>query len=150
MKPAGSHASLARMNSHSSRASLTAGSQAQMRMPFGDADFAAVFDSSAEALLVVNAKGIIQRANPRAGEMLRCKEGELAQQDLGEFLSLPSRAEFSRLCVAQAGAKVISAVGGVLASGFPVRISFRAPLDGARNLVLCLEEGSVVQRAEGK
>ena len=150
MKPAGSHASLARMNSHSSRASLAGGSPTQMKMLFGDADFAAVFDSSAEALLVVNAKGIIQRASPRAGEMLRCKEGDLVQQDLGEFLSLPPRAEFSRLCAAQLGAKVMSAVRGVLASGFPVRISFRATLDGARNLVLCLEEGSVVQRAEGK
>src|SRR3984885_2576455 len=150
MKPAGSHASLARINSHSSRASLAAESPRQMKMLFGDGDFAAVFDSSAEALLVVDARGIIQRASPRAGEMLRCKEGDLAQQDLGEFLSLPPRAEFLRLCAAQAGAKVMSAVGGVLASGFPVRISFRATLDGARNLVLCLEEGSVVQRAEGK
>src|SRR6204780_3708514 len=150
MKPAGSHASLARMNSHSSRASLAAASPTQLKMLFGDADFGAVFDSSAEALLVDKAKGIIQRASPRAGEMLRCKAGDLVQKDLGEFLSLPPRAEFSRLCAAQAGAKVMSAVGGVLASGFPVRISFRAALDGARNLVLCLEEGSVVQRAEGK
>ena len=39
---------------------------------------------------------------------------------------------------------------GALASGFPVRISFRAALGGAQTLLLCLEEGSIVQRAEGK
>jgi signal transduction histidine kinase/CheY-like chemotaxis protein len=150
MKPSGSHASLPRMNSHSSRASLAAGSRTQMKMLFGDADFAAVFDTSAEALLVVSAKGIIQRANLRACEMLRSKEGELAQQDLGEFLALPPREEFARLCAAQTGAKVLSTVGGVLATGFPVRLSFHAALGGTHNLVLCLEEGSVVQRAEGK
>jgi signal transduction histidine kinase/CheY-like chemotaxis protein len=150
MKPVGSLASLARLNSRPSRASVADESQAQMRMLFGDADFAAVFDSSAEALVVVNAKGIIQRANPRAGEMLRCKESELARQDLGEFLSLPPREEFARLCAAQAGSVMLSAVGGVLASGFPVRLSFRAALGGAHNLLLCLEEASVVQRAEGK
>src|ERR1700734_3956351 len=109
MKQAASHGALTRANAHLSRAGEPHGTA---HLPFGDAAFAAVFDSSAEALLVVNAKGIIQRANPRAGEMLRCKEGELAQQDLGEFLSLPPRAEFSRLCAAQAGAKVMSAVGG--------------------------------------
>jgi signal transduction histidine kinase/ActR/RegA family two-component response regulator len=150
MKPSESHASLARMNCHTSRASLAVGSRTQMKMLFGDADFAAVFDTSAEALLVVSAKGIMQRANPRACEMLRGKEGELAQQDLGEFLSLPPREEFARLCAAQTGAKVLSTVGGVLATGFPVRLSFRAALGGTHNLVLCLEEGSMVQRAEGK
>ena len=31
-----------------------------------------------------------------------------------------------------------------------MRINFRARLDGAQNLLLCLEEGSLVQRAEGK
>src|SRR6185437_2710898 len=34
--------------------------------PFADAGFKAVFDSSAEALLVVDAAGVIQKANPRA------------------------------------------------------------------------------------
>jgi signal transduction histidine kinase/ActR/RegA family two-component response regulator len=125
-------------------------SQAGVNAFFGDAGFAAVFDTSAEALLVVNAKGIIQRANARAGVMLRCKEDGLAQQDLGEFLAQPPREEFSRLCAAQANAKLLSNLAGVLASGFPVRISFRALLGTAQNLVLCLDHGSVVQRAEGK
>jgi PAS domain-containing protein len=109
-----------------------------------------VFDSSAEALLVVNAKGIIQRANPRASEMLHRQESELVQAELGKFLMRPSSEEFSRLCALQAGSNALSMASGLLVSGFPVRISFRASLDGAQNLVLCLEEGSVVQRAEAK
>ncbi|MGD0425788.1 MAG: ATP-binding protein [Candidatus Acidiferrales bacterium] len=128
------------------------GLQSQLRVNalFGDAGFAAVFDSSAEALLVVSAKGIIQRANPRAGELLRCHEGDLAQADLGEFLLEPPREQFSQLCAVQAVAKELSSLEGALANGFAVRISFRAVLGGTQNLLLCLEDGAVVRRAEGK
>ena len=147
MKQAASHGALTRANAHLSRAGEPHGTA---HLPFGDAAFAAVFDTSAEALLVVNAKGIIQRANPRASEMLHRHERELLQGELGKFLTRPSSEEFSRLCALQAGSNALSTVEGLLVSGFPVRISFRASLDGAQNLVLCLEESSVVQRAEGK
>lgn len=150
MKPAASHTLHTRVNAHSSRASAAGESHGTAHLPFGDAAFAAVFDSSAEALLVVNAKGIIQRANPRASEMLHRQESELVQAELGKFLMRPSSEEFSRLCALQAGSNALSMASGLLVSGFPVRISFRASLDGAQNLVLCLEEGSVVQRAEAK
>ncbi len=150
MKHGGSQASLARMTAHSSRGSAAGESQPDGNTLFGDAGFAAVFDTSAEALLMVNPQGVIERANPRAGEMLRCKESELVDADLGEFLSRPSREELSRLCALQAASKALSIVEGALASGFPVRISFRAALGGAQTLLLCLEEGSIVQRAEGK
>jgi len=150
MKPAASHTLHTRLNAHSSRASAAGESHGTAHLPFGDAAFAAVFDSSAEALLVVNAKGIIQRANPRASEMLHRQESELVQAELGKFLMRPSSEEFSRLCALQAGSNALSMASGLLVSGFPVRISFRASLDGAQNLVLCLEEGSVVQRAEAK
>src|SRR5271154_926392 len=150
MKHAGSQASLARMTAHPSRRSATGECQPDGNGLFGDAEFAAVFDTSAEALLMVNAQGVIERANPRAGEMLRCKQSELVEADLGEFLSRPSREEFARLCALQAASKALSIVEGALASGFAVRISFRAALRGAQTLLLCLEEGSIVQRAEGK
>ncbi len=150
MKQAVSHGVLARPNTPSSRGSAAGGSHATAHLPFGDAAFAAVFDSSAEGLLVVSAEGVIQRANPRASEMLHRQESELLQAELGQFLMRPSSEEFSRLCALQAGSSALPMAEGLLVSGFPVRISFRASLDGARNLVLCLEEGSVVQRAEAK
>jgi PAS domain-containing protein len=91
MKPATSPASLARISSHSLRAAAGVESQGRGNAVPGDAGFAAVFDTSAEALLVVNAKGIIRRANPRAAEMLRAKESDLVHADLGEFLLEPPR-----------------------------------------------------------
>jgi signal transduction histidine kinase/CheY-like chemotaxis protein len=150
MKHAASQSALARPGAYSSRASVAGGSHATANLPFGDAAFAAVFNSSAEALLVVNAKGVIQRANSRASEMLHRQESKLLQAGLGYFLMRPNLEEFSQLCALQAGSSALSMVEGLLVSGFPVRISFRGSLDGAQNLILCLEEGSVVQRAEAK
>ena len=126
MKHVVSHGALARLNARSSRVSAVGEPHATAQLPFGDAAFAAVFDTSAEALVVVNAKGIIQRCNPRAGEMLHRQESELQQADLGNFLIRPSAEEFSRLCVLQAGSSALSTAEGLLVSGFPVRISFRA------------------------
>ena len=37
-----------------------------------------------------------------------------------------------------------------LATGFPIRISLRSILPGSENLLLCVEDGSLVQRAEAK
>jgi signal transduction histidine kinase/ActR/RegA family two-component response regulator len=150
MKHAGSQAELTPMTTHSLRGSVAGESQPDGDTLFGDAGFTAVFDTSAEALLMVNPQGVIERANPRAGEMLRCKESELVEMDLGEFLSRPSREEFARLCALQAASRALSVVEGALASGFAVRISFRAALGRAQSLLLCLEAGSIVQRAEGK
>jgi signal transduction histidine kinase/ActR/RegA family two-component response regulator len=150
MKQASPHVSPAPLDPHSSRASAVAESRDGTKPRFGDAAFAAVFDSSTEALLVVNAKGIIQRANPRAGELLRCKESGLLQAELGLFLSQPASEEFSKLCALQAASRTLSTVDAALTIGLPVRISFRASLGGAKNLLLCLEEGSIVHRAEGK
>jgi signal transduction histidine kinase/CheY-like chemotaxis protein len=150
MKQPASRAASAQMNLPSSRPTTGIESQVRVNALFGDASFAAVFDTSAEALLVVDAKGIIQQANPRAGELLRCHESDLAQANLGEFLLAQSREQYSQLCAAQAVAKKLPILEGSLANGFPVRVSFRAVLGGTENLLLCLEDGAVVRRAEGK
>src|SRR5580693_6847094 len=136
MKPAASHTLHTRLKAHSSRASAAGESHGTANLPFGDAAFAAVFNSSAEALLVVNAKGVIQRANSRASEMLHRQESKLLQAGLGYFLMRPNLEEFSQLCALQAGSSSLSMVEGLLVSGFPVRISFRGSLDGAQNLIL--------------
>ena len=51
------------------------------------AEFSAVFDSSMEALVVVNLAGALQMANPRARELLRVKATDIRQTALGEFVS---------------------------------------------------------------
>jgi hypothetical protein len=58
--------------------------------------FGAVFDSSGEALLIVNPAGVIQRANIRARSLLFLPEA-YAHRDLSEFLPvrLPSSCPIS-------------------------------------------------------
>ena len=85
MKQATPRSLPARSNLQPAVACAIADSRAAMNSIFGDAGLVAVFDTSAEALLVVNAKGIIQRANPRAAELLRSKESGLLQKELGEI-----------------------------------------------------------------
>ncbi len=150
MKQATPRSLPARSNLQPAVACAIADSRAAMNSIFGDAGLVAVFDTSAEALLVVNAKGIIQRANPRAAELLRSKESGLLQKELGKYFSQPASEEFSRLCALQAASKALSHLDSTLASGLAVRVSFRASLGGVQNLLLCLEEGSVVHRADGK
>ncbi len=115
----------------------------------GDSIFDAVFDSSREALVVLDSTGAIQKANGRARELLRLKEterragldnllpGSLAAQ-MKSFWAQPSR--FSEM----------QSFDASLASGFPIRITLRAILPGSHHLLVCMEEGSVVQRAEAK
>lgn len=112
--------------------------------------FRAVFDSSAEALLVVSADGIVEQANPRARELLRFKRGDLRAPQLAELLSQSLPQDFSRWCALQRETSCPSSLDGLLSTGFPVRISFRTALPGSASLLLCIEEGSLVQRAEGK
>lgn len=117
---------------------------------FADAGFNAVFDSSGEALLVVDRKGLIQQANLRAREMLRLKASSTSRAGLLDFFTTPSTVDFSELTT-HADASIASATReAMLATGFPIRITLRAALPGSQSLLLCLEDGSLVQRAERK
>ncbi|MGB6266060.1 MAG: ATP-binding protein [Candidatus Acidiferrales bacterium] len=139
---------------------LRDGRQLEMLPPAPDAAFAAVFDSSAEALLVVDSAGFVQRANRRSSEILRCKDLGHSRHNLGEFLSLPlgghiaagwqsapSPTESSRPNSAH---RIPVRLDAVLSTGFPIRVSLRAILPDSQHLLLCLEEGTVVKRAESK
>ena len=53
-------------------------------------------------------------------------------------------------CAALSDEHADSSVDAILSSGLPVRMSFRAALPGSNDLLICLEEGSLVQRAEAK
>jgi len=55
--------------------------------PFAGAGFRAVSDFSREALLVVDAPGVIQKANPRAWEVLKRRETSLSRTSLDRFMT---------------------------------------------------------------
>ncbi len=123
--------------------SPTAAPAAQMDV---SALFDAVFDSSGEALLVVDLSGVIQKANARARDLLHLREAH-AHRGLGEFLPGPSAEQLPYFFKAPDARRKIDTS---LSTGFPVRITLRSVLPGSESLLLCLEEGPVVQRAEAK
>jgi two-component system NtrC family sensor kinase len=130
--------------SHGTRnSSASATSAAQMGIT---ALFDAVFDSSEEALLVVDPSGAIQKANARARDLLHLQETH-AGRGLGEFLPTPSAEQLPYFFKAPDARRKIDTS---LSTGFPVRITLRSVLPGSQALLLCLEEAPIVQRAEAK
>jgi signal transduction histidine kinase/CheY-like chemotaxis protein len=115
-----------------------------------DAAFRAVFDSSDEALVLLDAEGIIKRANRRACELLRSRSEELLGTPLAARLARPSTEEFQQVCELALSTPDHADMEGELSTGFPVRFNFRATMPEPKLLLLCLEEGTLVQRAEGK
>jgi signal transduction histidine kinase/CheY-like chemotaxis protein len=115
-------------------------------------DFAgyAVFDSSDEALTLVDGDGVIQRANRRACELMAAKSDEVVGSRLVSYLAQPAGKEFENLYQLARSTQAVARIDGELKTGFPVRLNFRAQLGAGQLLLLCLEEGSLVQRAEGK
>jgi len=117
---------------------------------FADVGFHTVFDSSGEALIVVDRKGLIQRANLRARELLHLKDSFISRAGLLDFFVTPSTKDFSEF-TAQAGASsALATRDAMLTTGFPIRITLRAALPDSQSVLLCLEDGSLVQRAERK
>jgi len=117
--------------------------------PFpGEAAFQALFDSSAEALLLLDSDGAIQRANPRARELLRLEDASIRRAGLKDVLPGSAAEQLTRWHGPPEA--VPPSLDASLASGFPIRVTLRAVLPGTQQLVLCLEVGSVVERAEVK
>jgi signal transduction histidine kinase/FixJ family two-component response regulator len=117
---------------------------------FSDNLFQAVFDSSGEALVVIDQAGGIQRANARARELLRLKSLVTPGVGFLEFLAAPSNVDFSELSNQGVESTTSATRDAILASGFPIKITLRAALPDSHDLLLCLEEGSLVQQAERK
>jgi signal transduction histidine kinase/FixJ family two-component response regulator len=113
-----------------------------------DHGFQAVFDSSREALIVIDQAGGIQRVNSRARELLRLKSLVTPHVGLVELLAAPSNVDFSKLSIQSAEFTGAATRDARLTSGFPIKITLRAAIPDSHNLLLCLEEG--VQQAEGK
>ena len=117
---------------------------------YGDELFAAVFDSSAEALVIIDTAGTIQRANPRARELLHLKEPTRRSLDLGDFLATPAADQLASLWAPRQRPARPQSFDAALTTGFPVRVMLRWILPGTQHLLLCIEDGPVVRRAEAK
>ncbi len=112
--------------------------------PLDDAAFSAVFDSSGEALLLLDSTGVIQRANKRARELLHLKEVD-RRAELEKLLSGPLAAQMKSFWAQPPPSSEPRSLNASLPSGFPIRITLRSILPGSHHLLLCMEEGSVVQ-----
>jgi signal transduction histidine kinase/CheY-like chemotaxis protein len=116
------------------------------RAPQGlDAAFAAVFDSSGEALVLIDSAGAIQRANDRARELLRLREG--ARKGIESLISSSDQRPLSLQWSAKdaSGPRTLDVL---LTGGLPLRVTLRSVLPGSLHLLLCVEEGTIAQRAE--
>ena len=88
-----------------------------------DAAFSAVFDSSGEALLVVDADGLVKRANLRAHELLRLKEVPLRQPALSDLLELPQTDQPLLIWRQFFSAARMRSLDALLPTGFPLRFT---------------------------
>jgi len=110
--------------------------------------FGALFDTSNEALIVVDSAGSLQRANPRARELLRIRSAAaISHENLEQLLQGPSAEQLNALCAVQNPSQPLDLF---LPTGFPIRVTLRSILPVTKHLLLCLEDGSLVQRADAK
>ncbi|MGA8220931.1 MAG: ATP-binding protein [Candidatus Acidiferrales bacterium] len=117
------------------------------------AGFGAVFESSGEALVVVDVRGVIHRANPSACDLLRLGDASPARANLSAFLSEQSAAGFLSFCGRNSAppahrSRAAEPLDATLTSGFPIRITFRAHMPGSQGLLLCLEDCSIAGRPD--
>ena len=116
--------------------------------PTADAAFTALFDSSGEALVIIDSARAIQRSNPRARELLRLKDAASQLAGLADFLVGPPADKLKSFWAGPVSSARAHILDASLTSGFPVRITLRSILPDSQHLLFCLEEGSIVQRAE--
>jgi signal transduction histidine kinase/CheY-like chemotaxis protein len=117
---------------------------------FDDADFHALFESSGEALVMIDAAGIVQNANGRGRELLRLKQPVPRHSGLEDLMPGLNPSQFKKFLKQKNFSKKLPGLDANLTNGFPVRITLRSILPGPRHLLLCLEDGTVIQRAEAK
>jgi signal transduction histidine kinase/CheY-like chemotaxis protein len=148
MKSADGMAGDARGNPHAAPSPLLPQPET-LALP-GEIGFGAVFDTSGEALIVVDQKGLIQQANRRARELLRLKDSFISRTGLLDFFATPSTVDFSEFTAQADTSNALATRDAMLSTGFPIRITLRAALPDSESVLLCLEDGSLVQRAERK
>ena len=117
---------------------------------FDEADFNALFESSREALVVIDAFGVIQKANRRGRELLRLTDTVPKHTGLEDLMPALNASQVRKFFAQETAVKALPGLDTSLANGFPVRITLRSALPSSGNLLLCMEDGTVVQRAEAK
>jgi signal transduction histidine kinase/CheY-like chemotaxis protein len=111
-----------------------------------DEAFNALFDSSAEALVLIDSEGTIQCANSRARQLLHLQSGK-NRASLDGIFSEAHSTDLSKFWTPSAE-PLPRSIDAHLGSGAALRITLRAIVPGSGHLLLCIEEGSVAQRAE--
>ena len=120
---------------------------AQLLLPT-DAAFHAVFDTSAEALVVVNSDSLIVRANARARELLNLADSAAERTALGEFLHAPELAGPGSPWAQLFTASRVRTFEAILPTGPSVRFVLRSVMPVTGDLLLCVEQAAVAGRAE--
>jgi two-component system, NtrC family, sensor kinase len=115
---------------------------------FTEADFMALFESSGEALIVIDRIGVIQKANGRGRELLRLKETDQRHIGLEDLVQGANLQPLEKFYDRRAAVEVFSAFDATLANGNRIRITLRSVLQVSGRLVLCLEELRVFPPAE--
>jgi two-component system, NtrC family, sensor kinase len=105
-----------------------------------DAAFNAVFDSSGEALVIVNPVGLILRANPCARDLLHLKDENARGAGLGEFLASPQTDRSPTVWTQLFSAARMEILDAVLPSGLPVRFTLRSVMPVTGDFLLCVAE----------
>jgi PAS domain-containing protein len=115
-----------------------------------DAAFNAVFDSSAEALLVIDSSGAIHRINKRGRELLRLKDSFAPRRK--NFLGLLpiTVAERLKSLWSHTAPPKLHGLDILLSNGQRVRLSHRGVLPHSHYILLCVEEAAHLNRAEAK
>ena len=150
MKRSESHPSSETASPEKTSRRTIANTQLDMIQLLADAGFTAVFESSAEMLVVTDSTGALQRANAPARAMLRLQPANVRCASLGDYVSVPLHGNLRRLAISDPPSEAAKSIETTFTTGFPIRITLRSILPGSHHLLLCLEEGSIVQRAETK
>lgn len=113
-----------------------------------DSAYRALFESSGEALVVTDASGKILQANRFARELLLWKSDLGPEINLSEFFIHPNPVELAAWFERAAAGACAPSVEAQVESGLEVRLTLRQSLRGSARLLVALEEGPVVRRAD--
>lgn len=115
-----------------------------------DCAYRSLFESTSEALLVADGAGRVMEANPAARDLLRWKSDLGSRIELAEFFVHPGASDFQLWFRHATSSTRAPSLEARLESGLEVRLAIRQVLGGHHRLLLSLEEGSLVQRAESR
>ncbi len=100
----------------------------------------ALFESSGEALIVIDRIGVIQNANTRGRELLRLKETDQRRIGLEDLLPGANIEALEEFYDQRTPMEVFPTLDTTLGNGHAVRITLRSVLQVSGRLVLCLED----------